>query len=222
MQHLKNLPLHCVTVKHLTILFICCFSFFLLPLLQCTGAVLPLPHRPEQSRQGAEAEPPEIIRLHVKAHNNDCYEQQLKNEVASAILEHFSPRWKACSNREELYRLLEKDRDAITVIAGQVLAEQGISREVTVQLASSTFPARLYEGGYYPPGEYEALMVVIGAGRGENWWCVLFPPLCFGVVPAPRDKLCCEKTATESVEETADLTEQEEKKWRLWLLDYFT
>lgn len=222
MQRFKNSLLHRITVKNLSILFICCFSFFLLPLLQCTGDVLPLPDSSEQLRQVAQAEPPEIIRLHVKAHNNDCYEQELKNEVVCAILEHFSPRWKSCSSREELYQLLEKDRDDITVIAEQVLDEQGISREVTVQLASSTFPARLYEGSYYPPGEYEALMVVIGAGKGENWWCVLFPPLCFGVVPAPRDKSGCEETATESAEETADATEQEEQKWRLWLFDYFT
>lgn len=180
-----------------------------------------------------EREQREILRFHVRADSNSSCDQQVKNAVAAAILQRFAPAWYVCSDREELNHMLAQDLDAMGETARAILRDQGFEQEVAVQLGKSTFPARLYEGKYYPPGEYDSLVVVIGTGRGENWWCVIFPPLCFNVLPAPSDilhgstgmgergfehgaedkKPCCQ----------ADLEkrEGEEKKWRFWLVEYF-
>ena len=187
-----------------------------------------LPLRPA----GAGAEE-EILRFHVRADSNSIPDQQAKNAVAAAILQHFAPAWHACTEREELEQILARDLEKMAEKARAVLQERGMEEDVAVTLGRSTFPARLYGGRYYPPGEYASLVLVIGTGRGENWWCVIFPPLCFNLFPAPGEILpgggrAAERAGsapgTDSGPACREQPEQKnggEKKWRFWLAEYF-
>lgn len=187
-----------------------------------------LPDQPqEEEDQGS------ILRFHVRANSNDLSDQQVKNDIAAAILQRFGPAWSGCNDRAELNYLLGQQMEAVAGTAKDILREQGYEGDVAVQLGKSTFPARLYEGQYYPPGEYNALVVVIGTGIGENWWCVIFPPLCFNVVPAPAGSTITkqdqEVNFQAGVEQASPYRENNkykkadsrEKKWRFWLVEYF-
>lgn len=135
-----------------------------------------------------EIQPEEIIRFHVKANSNSPEDQALKNYLAQTIVKIYKPLWNGCSSIEELRSLLIKGRKAIEKTANAILMEKGCVHTVKVSLDKGVFPARFYEGKLYPPGEYESLNMVIGEGAGENWWCVLFPPLCFTLLPSPSQK----------------------------------
>lgn len=125
----------------------------------------------------------EILRFHVRAHSNSPKDQEIKNYVARKILTRFQPVWSRCRDSGELGRLLLQTSPDLAGAAREALQERGFDYDVAVSLTREIFPARIYEGQLYPPGEYTALYLVIGEGRGENWWCVLFPPLCFNLLP---------------------------------------
>ena len=195
---------------------ICLLLCFFIPALPCEGELSAQGNKYQAGPQ--QERPTEILRFHVKADSNDLSDQQIKNEVAYRILERFALTWRDFENHDELRQQIIKDREAIIETARQTLKEHGSEQDVAVLVEQSAFPARLYENKYYPPGEYETLMVVIGSGNGENWWCVLFPPLCFNVVPAPA---CVSERSGEQQNLPADIEEtKDEKKVRFWIAEY--
>jgi stage II sporulation protein R len=201
---------------------ICCFfCLFVIPPLPCNGGSFP--EGKEHSILQRE-DSSEILRFHVRADSNNFSDQQVKNEVASRILELYSPAWRECGSKTELYCLLAEEQKAMAETAQLVLQEHGFEQDVAVRLERSIFPARLYEDKYYPSGEYEALVVVIGAGKGENWWCVIFPPLCFNVFPAPAVVTEQGEPVTPAAEREENGTDKEaagdDNKWRFWIVDY--
>jgi stage II sporulation protein R len=155
----------------------------------------------------------EIIRFHVKAHSNNPEDQEIKNYLARNIINIYRPLWEQCGSMEELRLLISANRKEIERTARKILQQSGSPHDVQVSLGKSIFPARFYEGKLFPPGEYEALYIIIGEGTGENWWCVLFPPLCLNlVVPNDDDNL------------TADAKfhyDEEELEVRFWLWEFF-
>ncbi|MDO9534142.1 MAG: stage II sporulation protein R [Bacillota bacterium] len=145
----------------------------------------PTGEEPSQQEDFVYAETGDIIRFHVKANSNSPGDQGIKNYLAEKIIRLYEPVWSQCESSEELRLLLSENEEAMENTAREILAEKGFTYDVNVSLEKGLFPARFYAGEFYPPGEYEALYMVIGEGTGENWWCVLFPPLCFAVVPSP-------------------------------------
>jgi stage II sporulation protein R len=126
--------------------------------------------------------PEESIRLRILANSDSVSDQLVKREIRDAIVAEMNG-WV-----EELKdpQSLDQAREIITIhmedlnrLVGQELNNRGISYSYNVELSVVPFPTKLYGGTVYPAGEYEALRVTLGAGRGQNWWCVLFPPLCF-------------------------------------------
>ena len=115
-----------------------------------------------------------LIRLHVIAVSDAAEEQALKLRVRDAVLAYLTPRMAGVENREEARERLSGDMEGIRAAA--VSAAEG--RAVTVSLGRERYPLRQYEGFCLPAGEYESLRVVLGEGRGQNWWCIVFPPLC--------------------------------------------
>lgn len=187
---------------------------------------------PEKNRPDTE-----IIRFHVLAHSDNQYDQEIKNFLAGRLIDTFGPLWNRCQSSEELSALLKKDKGLIGETACAILEENGFSGPVKVEFGKSRFPARFYGDRFYPSGEYTSLTVKIGAGKGENWWCVLFPPLCFTVFPSPAgkedikednhsdvvntqvDKASDQGSPLENVTEAAP-PEKEKSKWRFWIVDF--
>ncbi|MBO5212662.1 MAG: stage II sporulation protein R [Clostridia bacterium] len=116
------------------------------------------------------------IRLHIIANSDSEEDQAVKLKVRDAVLEHIG-KYDAKS-KEEAMELIKKDEPKIIEIATQVLENNGFSDTVHMEMGKEDYPVREYDGFSLPAGEYTSLRLVIGEGMGQNWWCVLFPPLC--------------------------------------------
>ncbi len=119
----------------------------------------------------------DAFRLHVIANSNSSADQSVKLLVRDEVLESM-PRFES---KQEGYEFILNNIEEINSVANGVLKEQGFNYTAKSCVGTFEFPDKEYAGEVYPAGEYEALRVVLGDGAGENWWCVIFPPLC--VVP---------------------------------------
>ena len=119
-----------------------------------------------------------MIRLHVIANSDSDADQALKLEVRDKVLDFTTTVLQRSADMEDAQVRLRKELTRIETIAQREIAAQGYDYPVTAQLASAEFPLKEYDGFSLPAGEYMALRLVIGEGAGQNWWCVVYPPLC--------------------------------------------
>lgn len=121
----------------------------------------------------------EIIRFHVIANSDSNEDQELKIKVKEALVKSLSPLLNQTSSVEEARTILSENLSSIEKLAGHIVGQNGYSYPVKVTLEDTYFPLKIYGDYTFPPGYYEALRVQIGKAEGKNWWCVMFPPLCF-------------------------------------------
>lgn len=119
-----------------------------------------------------------MIRLHVIANSDSDADQALKLKVRDKVLDFTTNVLQRSENMEDAQRQLQDALGRIENIARREIVEQGYEYPVTAQLTSAEFPLKEYDGFSLPAGEYTALRLVIGEGAGQNWWCVVYPPLC--------------------------------------------
>ena len=119
-----------------------------------------------------------VLRIHVIANSDSDEDQALKLKVRDAILAYVSPRVIDSSSREDAMRIINDEMDEIEKIAQSTVYNHGYDYDVDVTLTLEEYPTRNYEAMSFPSGEYVSLRVLIGEAEGQNWWCVLFPPLC--------------------------------------------
>lgn len=119
------------------------------------------------------------LRFHVRASSDDRLEQELKLAVRDAILEKIRSQADEAVNAHDLEVRLKKTRQEIIRCASECLIKEGHRREVSVYFSKERFPVRRYGAIIFPAGEYLALRVDIGEGKGHNWWCALYPELCY-------------------------------------------
>lgn len=124
----------------------------------------------------------QVIRLHVLAASDSEEDQSRKLAVRDAVLAAAQPLIEQAEDAEEARELLTAALPDIAAAGEAALRDSGCGDEVTATLGVDHFPTREYEDFSLPAGNYTALRVVIGAGEGKNWWCVVFPPLCMGSV----------------------------------------
>ena len=120
-----------------------------------------------------------VVRLHVLANSDAEDDQALKLKVRDAILNHAEPLLDSVSDRNEAEAVLRGQLLELEKTAAEVIRSAGYSYPVTVELAKTDFPTREYPSFSLPAGEYLALRVLIGEAAGQNWWCVLYPQMCF-------------------------------------------
>ena len=130
----------------------------------------------------------EVFRLHVLANSDSDEDQALKLKVKSAIVDSLSPIMSETAGKPEAQEWISAHMAELQTIAASVIAAEGYAYPVTVACETVWFPDKLYGDMTFPHGYYDALRVCIGEAEGQNWWCVLYPPLCFidlthGVVP---------------------------------------
>lgn len=121
----------------------------------------------------------EYIRIHVRADSDEPQAQAVKYLVRDALVAALTPVVAECESYGEAARTLKEKEGALTEIAAQTLAENGYSYGAIVQLKREYFPTRTYGEYTLPAGEYLALVALLGKAEGQNWWCVVYPPLCF-------------------------------------------
>ena len=130
------------------------------------------------SLQEQDALQEKMIRLHVIANSDSQEDQALKLEVRDRVLERATALLEQSSDMLDAKVRLENALPAIETAAQEEISAQGYDYTVSARLEQTEFPTKLYDGFSLPSGEYLALRVVIGEGAGENWWCVVYPPLC--------------------------------------------
>lgn len=119
------------------------------------------------------------LRVHVRANSNSEEDQQVKYSVKEAVVDYLTPLIAEGSTFEQAYNILEANLKNIEAVADGVLKEYGFEYKSTAKLNQEYFPTRSYDELTLENGYYDALILNLGSGTGNNWWCVVYPPLCF-------------------------------------------
>ena len=130
-------------------------------------------------QQTVEAISAKVLRFHVLAKSDSENDQRRKLLVRDAVGEWMNLKLSNAKDKADCEQIIEENKDQIKALAEQVLAEDGEAESVQVCLADVEFPDKVYGDYEFPAGTYRALQIIIGAGEGHNWWCVLYPNLCF-------------------------------------------
>ena len=120
-----------------------------------------------------------LIRIHIRANSNSTADQSVKLLVRDAISDYLTDELKNVKTFSAAYDTLQSKLGQISKTAGGVLRQNGFNYGVKVRLNNEFFPTRAYGEVVVESGYYDALIVELGEGKGDNWWCVIYPPLCF-------------------------------------------
>lgn len=169
----------------------------------CFTLVTALHAKAQQERLSGE-----LIRLHVIANSDSQADQAVKLAVRDKILEVLSPKLRGVSDRDEARQLVERALPLLSREARLTLLDSGRFYPAEAKLCFEDYPTRTYSDFALPAGDYVSLQVVLGEGRGKNWWCVVFPPLCMGSVTE-------DEAFSQLTEESAQLIRYENGQYRL-------
>ena len=128
-----------------------------------------------------------VLRLHVLANSDTEEDQALKLKVRDAVLQASEPILADCHSKEEAMRAVIAHLSILENAAQQAILAQGRNDSVHLELGEEVYPTRSYESFCFPSGSYTSLRIIIGEGEGQNWWCVLFPPMCLSAVTQAND-----------------------------------
>lgn len=197
---------------------ICIYMFLLL-----SGALVGLAKEEtaQQSKNEPVVIPDEAIRLRILANSDRDEDQELKRHIRDAVNKEITTWVKDITSIEEARRLIRSKLPEIKEIAKETMEKEGASQSISVDFDKISFPTKLYGSMVYPAGEYEAILITLGNGEGANWWCVLFPPLCFldfsngEAVKEQEDQEASKKQTEKALEDLtakAEKAEKEDKK----------
>ncbi len=156
-----------------------------------------------------------VLRLHVLANSDSEEDQALKLKVRDAVLEVTAPLLEGVTDRDGAEATVRAHMTDIQAAAEAVVAENGSNQSVTVILDMEDYPTRDYESCAFPAGEYLSLRVCLGEAEGQNWWCVLFPPLCLSAATEKKDTEDAFIQVGLSKEQYGIITETEDTKYRV-------
>lgn len=120
-----------------------------------------------------------ILRFHVLANSDMQEDQAVKERVRDAVGLYLKPLLEEAEDLEETKQIVDENMDDIIAVAERTLQENGYDYSVSARITRTDFPEKSYGMYTFPAGEYEALQIVLGEGEGQNWWCVLYPNMCF-------------------------------------------
>lgn len=174
--------------------------------------------------------PEEAIRLRILANSDNEQDQAVKRAIRDAVNVEITNWVQDLTSIDTARTVITSQMQEIEEIAREELASMGLDYSVNVEFGDVQFPAKLYGEYLYPAGTYEAILITLGEGSGANWWCVLFPPLCFldfsnglavgpGFDEADEKEEKVEKDEKASKEVKAEKEEKEEKKEKKEALD---
>lgn len=121
----------------------------------------------------------DYLRIHVRANSNSAEDQKVKYEVKDEIVNFITPYIKECVDKEAAIGVMSGLTDEISSVADAALKERGYTYGARASVRAEQFPTRVYGDLTLDEGVYDALIVELGTGEGDNWWCCIYPPLCF-------------------------------------------
>ena len=119
------------------------------------------------------------LRIHIRADSNDTVDQNVKYAVKSAVCDYLTPYVAGVESKQQAVQIVSELLEQIEQVADEVLASQGLGYRASASVIEEQFPCRSYDNITLSQGVYDALVVKLGSGKGDNWWCVIYPPLCF-------------------------------------------
>ena len=121
----------------------------------------------------------EYLRIHIRADSNERQAQAVKYKVKDAVVAYLTPYIAECDTKRKAEDAIASRLDGIEKVADKVLDEQGFDYKSHAKINTENFPTRNYGDFTLEQGYYDALIIELGSGKGDNWWCVVYPPLCF-------------------------------------------
>ncbi len=121
----------------------------------------------------------DYLRIHIRANSNSEYDQQIKYKVKDTVVTALKPIVDSIDSKDNMMEVLQKNVQTLKNIIDNKLRELGQSYTSNVKICEEKFPTRSYEELTLGAGVYDAIIIELGSGEGDNWWCVAYPPLCF-------------------------------------------
>ena len=167
-----------------------------------------------------------VFRLHVIANSDSDEDQALKLKVRDKLLEYMNSLCSSTSSKEDSMRIANEHIEDFSEIAKDVILENGYDYDVEISVGECDFPTKNYGDVSLPAGTYDALRVKIGSANGHNWWCVMFPPLCFvdvssGVVSEESKELLEDTMSDEEFDLITESDNNSEMNFKFKLVELF-
>ena len=156
-----------------------------------------------------------VLRLHVLANSDGEEDQALKLKVRDAVLAKSEELFANCATREEAIDLTKQSLDVLENTARDALRAEGSTHSVRVELGEEVYPTRNYESFCFPAGTYVSLRIILGEGEGQNWWCVLYPPMCLSAASAKSEQSDAAITVGFTGEQYRVITETDTPTYRV-------
>lgn len=161
-----------------------------------------------------------IFRLHILANSDSDEDQELKLKVRDEIIEYMKTLSDGMGNKDAVIELSKEHTNDFIEIAEKVIHKNGYDYPVNIEIGNFYFPTKYYGNISLPAGNYDALKIEIGDAKGQNWWCSLFPPLCFvgvssGVVDSEGEEYLKENLSTEEFELISSSSSEVEFKFKI-------
>jgi len=161
-----------------------------------------------------------IFRLHVIANSNLPEDQALKYKIRDNILEYMNSITNNATSKEEIIKIVSSHLEDFKNIAQNTVYDNGYNYNVTVDLGNFNFPTKTYGDISFPTGFYDALRIKIGSAQGKNWWCVMFPPLCFvdvtsGIVPEESKEILDSQLSEDEYELISENSSEAKVKFKI-------
>lgn len=167
-----------------------------------------------------------VFRLHVIANSDSSEDQNLKYIVRDNLLSYMDQLCINCSSKDEALKIAKLHKDDFKTIALETIKQNGYYYNVNIEIGEYDFPTKNYGNISLPAGLYDALKVEIGEAKGQNWWCVMFPPLCFvdvssGIVPE-SSKQTLKNELTDEEFSLISETDESDIQFKFKLLELFS
>lgn len=125
------------------------------------------------------AEETEYLRIHVRANSNEKIDQDIKYQVKDLVVSYLTPIIENAKSKDEAISIIENSKTAVNGLIDGFLSQKGFNYASKISVRKEEFPTRVYGDLTLEAGVYDAVIIELGKGEGDNWWCVVFPPLCF-------------------------------------------
>lgn len=150
-----------------------------------------------------------VFRLHVIANSDSNEDQDLKYKVRDNLINYMNTLCSNCNNKEEIIKITQKNKENFKEIAKKTIESEGFDYNVNIEIGNFYFPTKTYGDISFPSGNYDALRIKIGKAEGKNWWCMLYPSLCFidmtsGIVPDESKETLKDSLSTEEYNIVSD------------------
>ena len=121
----------------------------------------------------------DYLRLHIRANSNSEIDQAVKYEIKDVMVEFLTPKFCNVKSKDEAIKIVENNKNIMKSKCLDMLIKKGFNYSVNIKINNEYFPTRTYANTTLESGYYDAVIVELGKAQGDNWWCVMYPPLCF-------------------------------------------